>query len=91
MLSLSILGSTQDLVLEFLTITRIKREDVAEKVLVNAEWDIKGAVDLYNLAKNDDELKDMFQLENEYKMDESGKSICFIGHVLNQIIYPSLS
>ena len=71
------LGSSQDLVSEFLTVTRIKREDVAEKVLINAEWDIKGAVDLFNLAKNDDELKDMFQLEREYKLDESGKPSCF--------------
>ena len=46
---------------------------MAEKVLVNAEWDIKGAVDLFNLAKNDDELKDMFQLEDEINRHESGK------------------
>ena len=50
---------------------------MAEKVLIHAEWDIKGAVDLFNLAKNDDELKDMFQLEDEYKLDASGKSLCF--------------
>ena len=54
---------------------------MAEKVLVNAEWDIKGAVDLFNLAKRDDELKDMFQLKDEYKIDESGKSICLLGQV----------
>ena len=71
------LGSSQDLVSEFLTVTRIKREDVAEKVLINAEWDIKGAVDLFNLAKKDDELKHMFQLVDEYTLDESGKPLCF--------------
>ena len=54
---------------------------MAEKVLVNAEWDIKGAVDLFNLVKRDDELKDMFQLNDEYKIDESGKSICLLGQV----------
>ena len=45
--------------------------------MINAEWDIKGAVDLFNLAKKDDELKDMFQLVDEYTLDESGKPLCF--------------
>ena len=76
--SFQLLGSNQEIVSHFVSITRIKNRDNAEWVLEEQGWDLDKALAWFYEHKDDEEEREYFETEMEEDEERQGKYIVFI-------------